>query len=316
MNRSNSSDLSYSVRLAQRRSLAPLLQSPRSVASIPHPEAGTAASGLDIGGAGRYSPSTQGQEFGHAPIRLRLNGHSRRVIHMWMHHGSRMVGQPPARLGRSTNDASVEDAEGRSRTYRRVETVGRKLIAQNTFTGIEPLFFTVGVPEAVLFHRGPEELIVSEGVVKQCKTDGELAAVLCSELAQMMNEKKSARRAAPIATRSPKLACRRVRAWPEARWTIPAAPRNGPFKSGTGNRMVRETRPIRRSLRRDLMRGAGYDPADLDRVAPLLKQSAPDWRSRSKWAARLRHRLGTGKSNSSLTPLDRELVERQRPRSR
>ena len=80
----------------------------------------------------------------------------------------------------------------RSRT--RVETIGRKIIAQNTFTGIEPLFHTVGVPEAVLFHRGAEELIISEGLVKQCRNDSELAAVLSSELAQMMNEKKTARR--------------------------------------------------------------------------------------------------------------------------
>src|SRR5262245_13764143 len=77
----------------------------------------------------------------------------------------------------------------------RVETLGRKIVAQNTFTGIEPLFHTGHVPDAVLFHRGSEELWISEGLVNQCKTEVELAAVLCSELGQMIAEKKVARRA-------------------------------------------------------------------------------------------------------------------------
>ena len=110
-------------------------------------------------------------------------------------------------------------------TAERVETIGRKIIAQNTFPGIEPLFHTVGVPESVLFHRGTEELFVSEGLIKKCKTDGELAAVLCSELGQMIAEKKSARRSGRTATPS------RISAYPPIparravlRMTRPALP--------------------------------------------------------------------------------------------
>src|SRR5262245_21381165 len=101
---------------------------------------------------------------------------------------SQMLGweDPPARPSKMPK-ADLAIAE-------RVETLGRKIITQNTFTGIEPLFHTVGVKELVLFHRGQGELFVSEGIAKECKTDNELAAVLCSELALMMTEKQAARR--------------------------------------------------------------------------------------------------------------------------
>src|SRR4051794_36291540 len=45
----------------------------------------------------------------------------------------------------------------------RVQVLGQRVIEQNTFTGIAPLFHTLGVPDPVLFHRGPEELFISEG---------------------------------------------------------------------------------------------------------------------------------------------------------
>jgi len=181
---------------------------------------------------------------------------------------SKMLGWDDAQ---STRPAKMPKAD--IATAERVETVGRKIIAQDTFTGIEPLFHTVGVPESVLFHRGAEELFVSEGLVRQCKTDGELAGVLCSELAQMMAEKKSARRVGADRDSFPEI----------------GIPTNSGGAGGTPDdpgraaeraflEKQRQSNPSREpadsgTLARDLMRGAGYDPADLDRIASVLKQS-------------------------------------------
>jgi hypothetical protein len=158
----------------------------------------------------------------------------------------------------------------------RVDSLGRKIIAQNTFTGIEPMFWAVGIPESLLFHKGTDELFISEGLVKQCTTDSELAAVLCSELGQMVAEKKSARRVGA------------------ERDTIPnsALPSGTPISTGGGTpddpgRAAELAYQEKRSrantaagqgedagkIARDLLRGAGFDPAELDRVEPLLKQS-------------------------------------------
>src|SRR5258708_6500896 len=72
-----------------------------------------------------------------------------------------------------------------------VDELAQRIIEQNTFTGIEPVVTVIGIPDAVLFHRGPSQLFISEGLVKKCKTEPELAAVLCSELGQMMAQKRA-----------------------------------------------------------------------------------------------------------------------------
>lgn len=157
----------------------------------------------------------------------------------------------------------------------RVDEVGQRIIEINTFTGIEPFFTTIGVPESVLFHRGPNNLFISEGLVKLCKTDAELAAVLCSELGQMVAEKKAAKR------------------YGIDRDSIPdvALPGSGSVMSGGGTPfdaarqaelgyMQRQPRatptvdPVDAARQaRQLLTGAGFDGAVLDQVQPLLKQS-------------------------------------------
>jgi len=158
----------------------------------------------------------------------------------------------------------------------RVENLGNLIVTQGTFIGIKPLFYTVGVPESVLFHRGPEELFIGEGLVKLCKSDAELAAVLCSELGQMAAEKKAGRRVG--ADRDP----------------IPESGLPGGSQVMTGGGTPDD--PIRRAelgyqdrrpkttpvidpvdatkQARMLLSTAGFDPGTLDQVQPLLKQSS------------------------------------------
>ena len=155
----------------------------------------------------------------------------------------------------------------------RVETVGRKIITQNTFTGIEPLFETVGIPEQVLFHRGSAELIVSEGTVKQCKSDGELAAVLCTELAQMMAEKKSARRVGSERDSFPEVSVPTSSGLAGGTPDDPARAAERAFLEKQRRQANGETSDPAK-LARDLMSGAGYDPAELERIAPIVKQSS------------------------------------------
>jgi hypothetical protein len=155
----------------------------------------------------------------------------------------------------------------------RVETIGRKIITQNTFTGIEPLFHTIGVPESVLFHEGPERLMVSEGLVKQCRSDSELAAVLCSELGQMMSEKKAAKRVGADRDSFPEIG---VPTSSGLAGGTPADPGRAAELAYLEKQRIRDANreaaePAK--VARDLMRGAGYDPADIDRIAPVLKQS-------------------------------------------
>lgn len=157
-------------------------------------------------------------------------------------------------------------------TSRRVEQLGKQILTQNPFTGVEPAFATAGVPETVLFHRGTELIVVSEGLVKKCKNDAELAAVLCTELGQMVAENQSLRRAKnePI---------------PESALPGGASPASGsPSDPGLQAELAFRERGRPRAprisetesaakLSRELLRGTGFDPAEYDRVEPLVKQS-------------------------------------------
>jgi len=72
----------------------------------------------------------------------------------------------------------------------RVDSLGRKLLAANPEIGARPLFRTVGAPQPEVFHRGTTDVFVTEGLVKQCSTDGQLAAVLASELGKLVRDRE------------------------------------------------------------------------------------------------------------------------------
>jgi Peptidase family M48 len=76
----------------------------------------------------------------------------------------------------------------------RVDQMGRQILSANIFCGADTSFQTIGNREPLLFHRGQESVFISDSLVDKCKTDEELAAVLCHELGRMIAEKRNAAR--------------------------------------------------------------------------------------------------------------------------
>jgi hypothetical protein len=85
----------------------------------------------------------------------------------------------------------VSHAPAEEATAQRVATIGQKLVEANPKMGMQPMFRTVGSPQQEIFHRGTSELVVTEGVVDKCTTDGQLAAVLALELGKMVSEREA-----------------------------------------------------------------------------------------------------------------------------
>ena len=73
-------------------------------------------------------------------------------------------------------------------TASRVDSLGRQILATNPTIPFRPMFLAIGTSKETVFHQGTEQLYISDGLVKRCKTDGELAAVLCLELGKMASE--------------------------------------------------------------------------------------------------------------------------------
>jgi hypothetical protein len=160
----------------------------------------------------------------------------------------------------------------------RVENLGVKIVSMTPSIELDTtkiFFSTIGIPESALFHRGPEHLFISEGLVNKCKSEEELAAVLCTELGQMVADKRAAKKAG----------AERDAAIPDV-----ALPGGSQVMTGGGTpadtgRMAeigfeqrRPKTPVYDPIdgmkqARILMRNAGYDIALLDQVQPLIKES-------------------------------------------
>jgi hypothetical protein len=90
---------------------------------------------------------------------------------------------PPPSQTASASPATNEEAT-------RVALVGQKLVAANPQLGVRPLFRTMAVPQVEVFHRGTTEVLLTEGLARQC-TEGQLAAVLSVELGKMASEREA-----------------------------------------------------------------------------------------------------------------------------
>jgi hypothetical protein len=184
-------------------------------------------------------------------------------------------GQPPqAQDYRAlASPAPKEDQE----LNRRIQCVGEQVVRANPGTGLRPRFVAVGAPAAEIFHRGTEEVFITAGLVNECVTDGQLAAVICNEFGKMVAEREAR---TPPATRQPE------------RTPPPDYPvgndAGGMFGASDGvHRMelakfererhppnVTIPPPAPELLARNYIQRAGYTLDDLDAAAPILRKCA------------------------------------------
>jgi hypothetical protein len=163
-------------------------------------------------------------------------------------------------------------------TAARVDMVGRTITQANPQLGMKPLFRTIGAPMPEVFHIGTAEVDVTEGLVNQCKTDGQLAAVLCQELGKMISERE-AMVAAQTRTgdRGPPDEVRIGNDYAGGGIT-PDQTRLaelGKFeKEHPRTRPAAMVPPDPQMLARGYLTKAGFAPQDLDTVAPILQAAA------------------------------------------
>jgi hypothetical protein len=175
---------------------------------------------------------------------------------------------PPAQV-------NYPPANGEAAT--RVGLVGQKIVAANSQAGVRPLFRTVSAPQAEVFHRGTAEVIITEGLVKQC-TEGQLAALLALELGKMVSEREAqAAVKDQVADRDP-LPAMDIGA--DAFSSRGAADMTHQAELARYERQKRAAagRPVAppdpQVLARRYLNQAGYADADLQAAEPLIKAAA------------------------------------------
>ena len=166
----------------------------------------------------------------------------------------------------AVSTASVESAA-------RVDKIGRQLLAGSPFLGVDVSFQTIGQPEPELFHRDAQGLFLSEGLVVKCKTNDQLAAVLASEIGQMVAEMRMTERmrlpeAIPASASGVKL---------DGSTDFDPARDMALAKLDKAGRRPADRRSWASSdpkvIAKGLLKDAGFDPKSLDDVAPLLRDA-------------------------------------------
>jgi hypothetical protein len=73
----------------------------------------------------------------------------------------------------------------------RVDRVVRQVLAANNDIGLRPRFATDGAPQVEVTYPDRNDVHLTEGLVKRCATDGQLAAVICMELGKLVAEREA-----------------------------------------------------------------------------------------------------------------------------
>jgi len=173
---------------------------------------------------------------------------------------------PKAMRSYSVSPATAEAAT-------RVSVLGQKILAANPQMGIHPLFATIGSPSSEIFHQGTSTVTITEGLIKQCNSDSQLAAVLCHELGKMMAEREMA--AAAEKRRPPRYAPMDVPVGNDLAGPLGAADRTDLADRLKVERDFAAATPVNgpdpRALAQTYLVKTGFTAADLDAVTPLLR---------------------------------------------
>jgi hypothetical protein len=162
----------------------------------------------------------------------------------------------------------------------RVLRVGQKVVAANPAIKQKIAFLTVGVPQEEIFHQTNKDVStiwITEGLANQCKSDGELAAVLSQELGKIVSER--------MAVQPPR------RGWPNRQLMMNPHVGNDNVTNGTfgttdftdqltAYHAEKEWLPSSlpappppESLARAYLTSAGFDAKELTAVAALLRKA-------------------------------------------
>lgn len=156
---------------------------------------------------------------------------------------------------------------------KRVDKVGRQLLAGNPTLGLEVTFQTVGFVEPEIMHPDSHGVFITEGLVNLCKTDDQLAAVLATELGFMLGELRTRERMRlveplPTLAGGPKLDGSTDydpgRDMEMARFE---SDRRKPSEVASGS----PTNP--RTITESILKDAKIEASSLASVAPLLKEA-------------------------------------------
>jgi hypothetical protein len=176
---------------------------------------------------------------------------------------------------RVTANKKLEQANVAACTW--VFTIGQRILQANPELPMVVVFRAAGYPKPEIFHQGTTSIVVTQPLVEMCKSDAELAALLCVELGRMVAEREA-------------LAPLEARQGPEPK--PPIEPISFPGTAGVANGDELRLRELARyeadqkrhaagahlpdpmELARRFLRRTGYPEDSLEKIKPILRAAA------------------------------------------
>ncbi len=182
------------------------------------------------------------------------------------------VASSPFTEPRRAAPTRVSYAPASQQTSYRVLLIKDALVNKNPQLGINPYIIAIGSADPEIFHVGLNHVYITEGLFRQCQTEGQLAAVLANELGRIISEREAA---TSDDIRSPE------RLLP-IQFSTAGSGRDrdpiGPIELALHEKRYPKQhgklgRPNPQLIAREVLERAGYQRTDLDSVLPILQNA-------------------------------------------
>ncbi len=171
-----------------------------------------------------------------------------------------------------------------------VELVQGKEIVENPGTGLRPYVTAIGSADPEIFHTRYNQIFITEGLVRQCQTDGQLAAVLANEMGKIASEREAA---VADQTRNPERPPPiYVPIGVQRQFVRDADPfayyDDGRFEKLYPRQPKKLPPPNPQNIARGILERAGYQRTELDAVMPILQNAEHfhTWQNQFKGTAK------------------------------
>lgn len=185
-------------------------------------------------------------------------------------HSLLVPGEPPGKLVTmqyprelKVTPASKEISEG-------VGRVGQKVVAANRDIGLRPHFMTIAADTEEIFHRGRTQILITDGLARRCASEGQMAALICHELARMVVEREVLTPTPGDAVGEPPTDMP-IGKDQQGLWGSPDGTHR--MELAKFEKQRQRTPPSTDKLAREYLSRAGYSENELDAVAPLLRSA-------------------------------------------
>ena len=156
----------------------------------------------------------------------------------------------------------------------RVVQVRDKLIGDNPQIGLKPFVIAIGSADPEVFHVGLNYIYITEGLIRQCNTDGQLAGVLANELGRMVSEREATVAAEvrqpdrPLPIRLP------IGGAGSSRDTNPLGDVElAKYEKAYPKHAPKLTPPNPQHVARSILEKAGFQRTELDAAQPILQNA-------------------------------------------